>query len=298
MGCPNLFRGEDKNRLLSVSFSPTGTLLASGTSDGKVQIFDIESTEPLKHELEGHSQQVFSVCWSHDGSKVASGSVDESMKIWDASTGECLHTIKVELGQICHVAWSADGSRIASSTYSWIRIYNAQTYKLLIEFKPGDSSWQLIDFSPKGDRLVYGSGKSVFIRDLTRNTVVSRFDGQYSTSVRYSPSGTSVISAGSTLVRIWALNSERAAPGHEPDTFKPFHTVLFSSNGQLLATNTDEEQEIRLFDATTYSHIDTLYLDEEQARHWSHHLAFSSDSTLIACGCPFWIRIWNMDKRD
>jgi WD40 repeat protein len=238
------------------------------------------------------------VCWSHDGSKVVSGSYDESMKIWDASTGDCLHSIQAGL-EIDHLAWSADGSKVASSTDGWIMIYNAQTYELLTKFKLGDRLMHPIDFSPDGDRVVDGSGNSVFIRDLTRNTVVSRFDG-HSNEVKhvvYSPSGTSVISADKTLVKIWALNGERTAPGHEPDTSKPFDAASFSPNGQLLATATDDELEVNLFDASTFSHIHTLFLDEK-ARYRDRCLAFSSDSTLIACGCYDMIRIWNVDTGD
>lgn len=39
--------------------------------------------------LEGHSDWVSSVVFSHDSKKVASASDDETVRIWDAETGEC-----------------------------------------------------------------------------------------------------------------------------------------------------------------------------------------------------------------
>ncbi|KAF2682496.1 HET-domain-containing protein [Lentithecium fluviatile CBS 122367] len=44
--------------------------------------------------LEGHSSSVNSVAFSHDSARLASGSDDNTVKIWDASSGACLSTLK------------------------------------------------------------------------------------------------------------------------------------------------------------------------------------------------------------
>src|SRR5205814_1616076 len=38
---------------------------------------------------------VISVAFSHDSARLASGSYDKTVKIWDASSSECLHTLSV-----------------------------------------------------------------------------------------------------------------------------------------------------------------------------------------------------------
>ncbi|KAF2193148.1 hypothetical protein K469DRAFT_529812, partial [Zopfia rhizophila CBS 207.26] len=43
--------------------------------------------------LEGHGGSVRSVAFSHDSARLASASHDETVKIWDASSGACLHTL-------------------------------------------------------------------------------------------------------------------------------------------------------------------------------------------------------------
>ena len=77
----------------SVSFSPDGRILASGSSDRSVKLWDVESGEVI-HLLRGHYNWVNSVSFSPDGTKVASGSWDKTVKLWDVTSGECLQTLE------------------------------------------------------------------------------------------------------------------------------------------------------------------------------------------------------------
>ena len=77
----------------SVSFSPDGTKVASGSDDKTVKLWDVTSGECLQ-TLEGHSSRVRSVSFSPDGTKVASGSDDKTVKLWDVTSGECLQTLE------------------------------------------------------------------------------------------------------------------------------------------------------------------------------------------------------------
>jgi WD40 repeat protein len=45
--------------------------------------------------LEGHSDSVNSVAFSHDSARLASASSDRTVKIWDASSGACLQTLSI-----------------------------------------------------------------------------------------------------------------------------------------------------------------------------------------------------------
>ena len=65
----------------SVSFSPDGATLASGSVDDTVRLWAVATGEPLA-TLEGHTSWVLSVSFSPDGATLASGSVDGTIRLW------------------------------------------------------------------------------------------------------------------------------------------------------------------------------------------------------------------------
>jgi WD40 repeat protein len=64
-----------------------GTLIASGSNDHTVCIWDVKTGAAVGHPLEGHTGCVTSVTFSPDGTLIASGSYDKTVCIWDAKTG-------------------------------------------------------------------------------------------------------------------------------------------------------------------------------------------------------------------
>eukprot|EP00505_MAST-04D_sp_SCG-Rhode-Island_P006977 Stramenopile-MAST_4_protein_6977 len=69
----------------SVSFSPDGKHVASGSLDKTVKVWSVESGECVT-TLEGHSSVVESVSFSPDGKHVASGSDDKTVKVWSVES--------------------------------------------------------------------------------------------------------------------------------------------------------------------------------------------------------------------
>jgi WD40 repeat protein len=68
----------------SVAFSPDGRLLASGSYDKTIKLWDV-ATGSLVRTLSGHTDDVYSVAFSPDGRLLASGSGDETIRLWDIS---------------------------------------------------------------------------------------------------------------------------------------------------------------------------------------------------------------------
>lgn len=79
----------------SVDFSPDGRLLAAGSHDKKIQLWDT-ATGALHQTLEGHSSAVQSVAFSSDNKLLASGSFDDTVRFWDPITGALQDTWTVK----------------------------------------------------------------------------------------------------------------------------------------------------------------------------------------------------------
>ena len=90
--------------VFSVSFSPDGTSLASGSSDRTVRLWDANTGEHL-HTLTEHSTWVRSVSFSPEGAALASGSVDGTVRLSEMRKREntSAPSLGTQLGSIaCH----------------------------------------------------------------------------------------------------------------------------------------------------------------------------------------------------
>jgi WD40 repeat protein len=97
-------------------FSPTGSLVRQLFKHEELEAISIrppvsEEWSACLQTLEGHSNTVASVVFSPDSTRLASASWDNTVKMWDASTGACLHTLDV--GKVLfHLLFDCNSSRL------------------------------------------------------------------------------------------------------------------------------------------------------------------------------------------
>ncbi len=118
----------------SVSLSSDGKIIASGSNDETVKVWDTK-TGKLLRTLKGHSGSVFSVSYSPDGKTIASGSWDTQIIMWEMNTGNVLVTL---LCLDIHewIAWTTEGyydcSEVAARYVGWRignQIYSFEQYE-------------------------------------------------------------------------------------------------------------------------------------------------------------------------
>jgi WD40 repeat protein len=278
----------------SVAFSPDGRLLASGSEDNTVKLWDVETGQEVR-TLRGHTDRVWSVAFSPDGRRLASGSEDNTVKLWDVETGQEVRTLRGHTDRVWSVAFSPDGRLLASgSDDQTVKLWDVETGQEVRTLRGHNGMVLSVAFSPDGRRLASGSwNNTVKLWDVETGQEVRTLSGHNGDvlSVAFSPDGRRLASAsGDQTVKLWDVET-----GQEVRTLRG-HTdwvrsVAFSPDGRLLASGS-WDQTVKLWDVETGQEVRTLRGHTD----WVRSVAFSPDGRLLASGS--WdqtVKLWDVE---
>jgi len=129
---------QHQDSVLAVAFSPADRrFLATGGQDDVAVLWWLEEQPSgmkltQRHRLEGHSDSVVQVEFSHDGAYVATGSYDGTVRIWSPVDGSLVHSLDGPSKEVEWITWHPKGHAIlagSNDTMAWM--WWAPTGKLM-----------------------------------------------------------------------------------------------------------------------------------------------------------------------
>lgn len=247
------WRQEQSAQISSIAFNYDGTLLASGSVDGTITVWDV-STGNVITSLNGHdgkiSGGVLGLSFHPSRNLLASSSgdmqqSDNTVKLWDLESESPENVLSGHNWQVTDVAFSPDGQLLASSDGEGaINIWGVAMGQLLHSIEE-HQDWVLdIQFNPAGDSLVsVGRDKNVFIWDIPSGDLIASFHGHTNAvySANFNSDGTLLITSdGDGLVLGWNV-----ATGEQLLTLQahklPIVAAVLNSEGNLLVTGSTDD---------------------------------------------------------
>jgi WD40 repeat protein len=112
--------------------------------------------------LAGHRRWVNSVAFSHDSTRLASASDDSTIKIWDARSGKCLHTL--EIGKaLFNISFDTTGSSLHTEFGTFAIDASSASNMTPSATDPQKPRYQGWTLSPDGAWITYNSENVVWL---------------------------------------------------------------------------------------------------------------------------------------
>jgi len=197
-----------------VVISSDGQFALSGSWDGTLRLWDLNTGASVRDPFYGHDGDVLSVAFSADNRQIVSGSRDKTIKLWN-TLGECKYTITEDghKNWVSCVRFSPNASNPVIVSCGWdrvVKVWSLTNCKLQYDHLGHGGYLNTVTVSPDGSLCASGGkdGKAM-LWDLNEGKHLYTLEaGDIIESLTFSPNRYWLCAAAGPMIKIWDLESK------------------------------------------------------------------------------------------
>ena len=284
------------DRIRKLSFAPSGKMLASGSEDGTVKIWDT-ATWQLVRSIEGRAEsppKVMAVRYSSDGKKLAVGRAGGPFQLCDDS-GKVVLGLGGDQEHVWDIAFSPDGKHIATVRANFVDVWNAETGARAKSIEVSDNQLWCVAYSPDSKWVATGGFEPDVVRitNVELGTPGQTLKGfrSFAGSLAFFPDGKTIATGGDFVWLHDPTNGQEKAmlQGHNAGS----RSVAISADGARLVS-AGGAGDLRVWDLAAKKVLAT-YWGSPREELWS--VALSPDGkTIVSGSAKGTLKVWDMVK--
>ena len=271
-------------RVRAVAFNQQGDILASGSDDRTIMLWEARSGKPIR-TLAGHDGGVWSLAFGFQGETLACAATRPEVRMWQVASGKVLRTIKERDRVVC---FDPSGHMLVTGKDGGvIQIWDARNGKPLRSLEGHLASVGSLGFDAEGTTLVSGSKDGTAklwnpqSGELLHSLELEEHERNHLCSVAFSPISQEVACTNGLTITLWDRQSGRHLRTLEGHT-REIEIIAFSPDGRLLASKSDDGT-IRLWSSHTWETVSIIKVSRiVKEVFWNPALAFHPTLPLLA----------------